>query len=148
MWIAILSVFMAYALIPNMATKERGRLMINIENVRESKGDIHVALYKDPSCFLDDRGIIHGQVIKVTATGSLWAMIEELDYGLYALAAYLDLNNNGKLDKNMLGIPTEPYAFAKKEPSKWRNPAFQEVAFQMNSPEKNLRITLEVWKHR
>jgi uncharacterized protein (DUF2141 family) len=50
-------------------------------------------------------------------------------YGEYAVAAFLDMNGNGKQDRNFLGIPKEPYGFSNDArgtvgPAKWRDAKF------------------------
>ncbi len=61
--------------------------------------------------------------------------------GHYVLAAFQDLNGNGELDRNFFGVPTEPYGFAKVPPSKWRAPAFGEIATRISGAD---RLTIEV----
>lgn len=148
MWLSIFAVLYLGVLPSVREREERGALIIHIENIQETGGVIHVALYDDPERFPNDSGMLYGEVIEATSSDDVELVIPELAYGIYAVAIYHDLNNNGKLDKNLLGIPTEPYAFSKKEPSKWRSPAFDEVSFTMDSPRKRLTLPLEVWKNR
>jgi len=37
----------------------------------------------------------------------------DLPEGEYAVAAFHDRNDNGKLDVNLMGVPTEPYGFSR-----------------------------------
>lgn len=49
--------------------------------------------------------------------------------GRYAVAVYLDLNNNRKLDKNLLGIPKEPVGVSNNPKAHMGPPRFDECAF-------------------
>jgi uncharacterized protein (DUF2141 family) len=39
-------------------------------------------------------------------------VLTNLDPGQYAIILFHDENGNGKLDRNALGVPTEPYGFS------------------------------------
>jgi len=52
-----------------------------------------------------------GVVVAATEEG-MTVEISNLESGEYAIAVIQDLNENGKLDKNFLGIPKEPYGFS------------------------------------
>ncbi|MBO2031964.1 DUF2141 domain-containing protein [Siccationidurans ginsengisoli] len=65
----------------------------------------------------------------------------ELAPGDWAVALTQDTNDNGKLDKNMLGIPTEPYAFSNNVRPRLAAPKFDECKFTVNGPGKVVSIT-------
>jgi uncharacterized protein (DUF2141 family) len=73
-------------------------------------------------------------------------VIPDLPYGAYAFAVFQDENENNALDKNLFGVPVEPYAFSKIPPSKWRLPKFEEVKFSIREPRQSLTVRLEKWK--
>lgn len=52
--------------------------------------------------------------------------------GRYALAAGIDENNNGKVDVNFFGVPSEPVSFSKgAEASMFGPPAFDDAALEV-----------------
>lgn len=55
----------------------------------------------------------------------------ELSQGEWAVALTQDLNNNDKLDKNFIGIPTEPYAFSNNVRPTVGPPGFDECKFMV-----------------
>jgi len=65
----------------------------------------------------------------------------ELAPGEWAVALTQDTNNNDKLDKNMLGIPTEPYAFSNNVRPRMAAPKFEECKFTVSGPGKVIAIT-------
>jgi uncharacterized protein (DUF2141 family) len=65
----------------------------------------------------------------------------ELAPGEWAVALTQDTNDNGKLDKNMLGIPTEPYAFSNNVRPRLAAPKFEECKFTVSGPGKVVAIT-------
>jgi len=148
MWQIILLSIITYGIDSQVVMEPTGTLVVNIENIHLNKGSIHIALYDDPTTFSKDEGVFFGEIIQLKQAGSQQWIVEDLSYRKYALAIFHDINSNGKMDRNLLGVPKEPYAFSKKEPSKWREPTFQDVAFQMNAPEKKINVSLDFWKDR
>ena len=65
----------------------------------------------------------------------------ELTPGEWAVALTQDTNNNDKLDKNFLGIPTEPYAFSNNVRPRFAAPKFAECKFVVSGPGKVVTIT-------
>ena len=65
----------------------------------------------------------------------------ELTPGEWAVALSQDLNNNDKLDKNMLGIPTEPFAFSNNVKPRLSAPSFQECKFTVAGPGQVVSIS-------
>ena len=54
---------------------------------------------------------------------------ENLPAGDYAISTYHDENNNGKLDKNMMGIPSEDYAASNNAKGFMGPPAYKDAKF-------------------
>jgi len=67
----------------------------------------------------------------------------ELAPGEWAVALSQDLNNNDKLDKNFLGIPTEPFAFSNNLKPRLSAPSFQECKFTVAGPGQV--VTINDW---
>ena len=128
--------------------QEAGGLRVDITNVLHAKGSIQIALFNKAETFPEQDAALYGTIIKVEGLKTYQWVLKKLDYGQYALAVFHDINNNGKLDKSLLGIPKEPYAFARKEPSKWRSPTFGDVDFKFDQPQQKLQVRLETWKNR
>lgn len=51
-------------------------------------------------------------VAVVPHDGRVRVTFADLPPGAYAVAAYQDVNGNQQLDRNWLGVPTEPYGFS------------------------------------
>lgn len=63
--------------------------------------------------------------------------------GTYAITAIHDLNNNGELDKNFLGVPTEPYGFSNDARGTMGPPSFSSASFQYPGGPLNQSFTLK-----
>lgn len=69
--------------------------------------------------------------------------LSDLEPGVYAFAAYLDVNGDGVLNRGkVLGLPKEPVAFSNGAKSKLRKPSFDEAKVKVE-PGSIVLITLE-----
>ncbi|OAV43888.1 DUF2141 domain-containing protein [Lewinella sp. 4G2] len=110
----------------------------------EATGKVHVAVFATPEDFASDASLT-GTVQPFTQPSTKLAL-DLPAAGTYVFAAFQDLNGNGKLDTNFLGVPTEPYGFTRTPPSKWRSPSFGEVATEIGDGAAVARIQLKTWK--
>ncbi|GJM32019.1 MAG: hypothetical protein DHS20C18_10200 [Saprospiraceae bacterium] len=121
-----------------------GKLIIEVDNIRISEGMVWIGLYDSKENYLiQEQAIVEG--LKVNHTGKLFIEVPNLTYGNYALALFHDINNNGELDRNFFGIPSEPYAFSQPLKTKWRLPYFEEVRFSFQHSEQVLITKLKKW---
>ncbi|MDQ2792438.1 MAG: DUF2141 domain-containing protein [Bacteroidota bacterium] len=67
----------------------------------------------------------------------------DLPRGEWAVSLTQDLNNNNKIDKNFLGIPTEPYAFSNNIRPTVAAPGFDECKFMVSGPGRVVSIVLK-----
>ena len=121
-----------------------GKLAIRFEGIEKAGGTVRLALYAAPSDFmLEEKAVLYS--FKADKKGMFEANIEGLPIGSYAFAVFFDENNNKKLDKNLVGVPMEPYGFSKAPPSKWRLPVWEEVNFEVGNSTKSLDVSLKRW---
>ncbi|MBK7870897.1 MAG: DUF2141 domain-containing protein [Saprospiraceae bacterium] len=127
-----------------LISMNKGTLTLIVKNVEAANGALHIAIYESESQFLKKAAI--GKVIPVISTTNCEIPIPELPFGKYAIAVFHDLNENGKLDKNSFGIPTEPYAFSNNPAVKWRSPTFAETLIEFGESQKNIALELKRWR--
>jgi uncharacterized protein (DUF2141 family) len=102
-------------------------LTIQVRHVTSDAGPVMVAVYDKPGDFPAPHKWLAGQAIEAHGDSAV-AVFHGLAAGRYAVAAYQDLNRNGKLDKNFLGLPTEPYGFSKDARGSLGPPSFDAAA--------------------
>lgn len=122
----------------------KGTLALEVENIKSESGMIWVGIYRSEADFLiKEKATLVG--VKVNAQKTIRIEIPDLEYGAYALAVFHDENNNGEMDRNLVGIPSEPFAFSKPPVSKFRIPTFEEVKFEFTPQRMNLKTRLKKW---
>jgi len=56
----------------------------------------------------------------------------DLPEGMYAIALFIDVNKNLKIDKNFLGIPKEQFGFSNNAMGRLSAPSFEQAMFQVS----------------
>jgi uncharacterized protein (DUF2141 family) len=123
------------------ATALAGDLTIEVSGVAPDRGRIYVAVYDGADSFPISGRQLVGQVLDPTAR-QVTAHFKDLPPGQYAVVAFQDANGNGKLDKNFLGIPKEPYGFSNGARGSAGPPKFSEAAVTL-SPDGATKIELK-----
>jgi uncharacterized protein (DUF2141 family) len=138
----LLTLFFLY--LNNLAQAASFSLTIGLTGIAEAKGSVFVAVYSRAGDFMKTEKAHTLKTIPVTQGGTLNLTIKDLPAGAYAICAYQDLNGNGKLDKNLVGIPTEPYGFSNNARPKFRAPNWEETRFELRA-DANVEVKLEKW---
>ncbi len=88
-------------------------------------GHVRVAVYDGEATFLESAAAKHDAL--VNEDGLALLTLADLEPGDYAFVAYYDKNGDGKLNRNVLGKPKEPYIFSNDVRPKLRKPTFDET---------------------
>ena len=104
-------------------------------NVSANKGVYRCLIFKGEDGF---PGIPSNAVQSVNGTvanreGS--CVFKGLTPGTYAVSTFHDANSNGKLDKNVLGIPKERYGFSRDASRPFGPPRFDEASIDVKTDE-------------
>ena len=62
--------------------------------------------------------------------------------GEYAVSCYHDRNGNGKLDKNTIGIPVEPYGFSNDARGSFGPPKYKKARFNHDGGDMTIEVPL------
>ena len=116
-------------------------LTVRVTDIPGVKGNLLVGLYETPESFTDSPMDVSPKIELVTAEDQV-VVFNDLKPGKYAIAVVQDLNKNGKLDRNFLGMPKEPLAFSviKKIPK--GKPKFEACAFEIGDEPVAMVIAL------
>jgi uncharacterized protein (DUF2141 family) len=129
---------------------DSGTLIVRVHNLEKKVGNLRLAVYHSPSTFLNEGLQLAERTIPIRtdSAGRIDAELPGLAFGVYAIAIFHDLNDNGELDTNLFGIPTEPYAFSNNPSAKWRSPRFEEARFDFPRHQQVMEVELRRWKER
>ena len=66
--------------------------------------------------------------------------ISHLPKGTYAIMVIHDRNSNGKMDRNWLGLPAEPYALSGHPKFRFEPPTFEDTKFAFSINSKRIHL--------
>lgn len=104
---------------------------VQLENP-PSSGTVALALFSSANTFGDLRD--PARLETYTLDGSDSYVLTDIPAGEYALMVYYDENDNLKIDKNFIGIPTEPLGFSNNYRPKGP-PSYTRAAFTLTQDE-------------
>lgn len=103
-----------------------------------------MAVYASPEDYEAGRTIVGA--VKACNDGAVSFDVVLPAAGEYVISGYHDVNGNGKLDLNIMGIPKEPYGFVQPPASKWKEPQFEEIATTVDAGKLETRLEFKLWK--
>lgn len=95
------------AALPVLASAET--LTLTVDTIATPTGTMKIGLYDQDG--YQGGAAVSGADIRVEGT-SITVMIEGLEPGEYGIKLYHDVDDDGQMDTNPFGIPTEPYGFS------------------------------------
>jgi uncharacterized protein (DUF2141 family) len=113
-------------------------LTIEITGAKSSKGLVMAEIFSDADSWL--KKPISGE--RVVSGERVLLVFKNLPSGRHAVSIFHDENGNGKLDTNLLGMPTEAFGFS-RDAKGFMGPAkFDDAAIQMDT-DLTIKVTLK-----
>lgn len=110
---------------------------VEVEGIEPVSGAVYVALCQGGLSEADCRT---GQEAPARTAAQRF-VFEDVTPGGYAVAAFQDVNGNGRLDRTGLGLPLEPYGFS-GDARRAARPDFARARFGLREPGTALRVRL------
>lgn len=114
---------------------------VKIQNIKNSTGTIACALFESAVGFPADYLRSATNIMSIKIRGKQASCdFQGIAPGTYALAVVHDENMNGKIDTNLLGVPTEGYGFSNDAKALLGAPSFSAARFTYDG--QNLDMTI------
>jgi uncharacterized protein (DUF2141 family) len=115
---------------------------IKLSNIKNQKAPIHLGFYKQENDFPADGK--QAFEFKATPNGkdTLTVSLPSVPPGDFAIAVYQDVNQNGRLDTNLFGMPKEPFGFSQNVHPKLSKPSFADCRITIAKAGQVVTITL------
>jgi uncharacterized protein (DUF2141 family) len=122
---------------------ESTRLTIAVSGFKNDKGQAGIAVFRSADGFPSDRRkAAAGKALPIKKGKVQWT-IPELKSGRYAILVLHDENSNGKMDTNLLGIPTEGYGVSRDARRPFGPPLFEDAAIMVKGAQQVVGITVK-----
>ncbi len=106
----------------------RAETTVVVTGIKADAGLLLVAVYSDEATWLGKTPLVGLNVpVKRDATGRVVVVIPGKLPEKVAVAIIHDVNSNRDMDRNAIGIPTEPYGFSRGVRPKFGPPKFQDA---------------------
>lgn len=122
------------------AQNETFTLTVEIFGLKNNTGKVFLAIFDNEQTFLKTNKEVNGMSV-IIENNKAMAQFRGLKKGEYALSLFHDKNNNNMLDKNLIGIPKEPYAFSNNATGIFGPPSFKDSKINLNA-DKTIAIKL------
>ena len=118
-------------------------LTIDVHGVRSDAGRVYLAVHGPATrdTFPSGEALVEGLRAPAEA-GTMRFVVADIAPGRYALSAFHDENDNGTLDTNLLGIPSEGYGFGNDAGAAFGPPSFEAAAVDVDAASGVTALTL------
>jgi len=121
-------------------TQNKSDLIITTSGYKNLKGAIFIAVYNSEQNYMQQDKASYLAIVKPTVDKTSYTF-KNVPAGVYAVTAFYDENQNGKLDFNFIGVPKEKTGFsnnvrgflgpAKYEKAKFNHTGNQEILINL-----------------
>ena len=123
----------------NRVDSTRFDLTVTVTNIQNAKGKVSFGLFRKQDSFPIQGKQFKGVFIETTKSKTTYTF-QNLEKDGYAVAVYHDANNNGVLDKNLVGAPTEAYGFSRNARATFSAPSFEDAKIDLKENK-----SIEIW---
>jgi len=129
-------------------TEATSTLTIRITGIRNAKGKIDVALFRDGKGFPSEiAGAIAATQVEIDPqTLTAKAVFEKLPQGVYAASLLHDENLAGHMEFDSQGIPQSGYGISNNPDMTQGPPTAEQANFKVNQPETAIEIKMVYWQ--
>ncbi len=129
--VAAVAVISALATVALVATPASGSscVQVDVQNVRPEQGTLWIAAYADAASF--NKTPAASMQLRASSAAMTFPICDLAGVASIALTLYQDLNGNGKLDRNVFGMPSEPWG-ASGKPAAMSAPTWETTAVPLD----------------
>jgi len=115
--------------VSNTKAQSRNNMIIEISGIEEVKGKMYFYLYSQSNGFPSKSEKADNKIAVNVKSNRVKVMFANVKQGTYAVSVFQDVNSNGKIDVNFLGIPKEPIAVSNNAKGNLGPPKFEDAKF-------------------
>jgi uncharacterized protein (DUF2141 family) len=116
-------------------------LRLEVGELRNTRGTLNCRLFAQPADFPEGEGAV---TVRASIAGKQASCaFTNLTPGVYAVAVVHDENGNGRLDRSLLGVPSEGYGVTNNRTYALSSPRWDESKFTLAASDQTvLRVNL------
>jgi uncharacterized protein (DUF2141 family) len=113
-------------------------LTVNLSGLYPLQGTVQIGVYASEEAWASGEALA-GTSVHVDAENVI-AIIEGLPLGEYGLKMFHDVDGDGSMGTNAIGIPNEPYAFSNNAMGRFGPASWNDSVFQVNAEDNTQNI--------
>ncbi|PVX47049.1 uncharacterized protein (DUF2141 family) [Flavobacterium sp. 103] len=121
----------------SLLSAQNVNLTVSVSGLKSNTGILKVGLYNSDATFLKST---YKSITSEIKNNSATVTFVGIPKGEYGISTYQDENSNGKLDKNMMGIPSEDFACSNDAKGFMGPPKYEDAKFNID---KNSKIEIK-----
>jgi uncharacterized protein (DUF2141 family) len=122
--------------------QSKGTLTIVITGITSNEGLVRIALFNSESAYIAKDAEPFKKISLPIKEKRAECEFKEIPYGEYAIKVYHDENANGIMDKNIMGIPKEDYAFSNNASGTFGPAKYDKAKFEITSADLTTTIKM------
>ena len=124
-----------------MTYSDVGKFILSVVGFESDEGKAMIALFNSEEGYSETGKNYKSIALEIKELKCEW-VIEELSFGEYAIKLFHDENGNGKMDRNMIGIPSEDYAFSNNAYGNFGPADYDDAKFLFNKSGQSQKIII------
>lgn len=113
---------------------DEATLRLEISGLAQAKGKVYFSVYDSPDTWLGEERVVGGVVdISESLQGEVVIATVDLSPGEYAVSIFYDVDDDGELGTNFIGIPNEPVALSNNAKARFGPPKYDDARFDLTS---------------
>ena len=121
------------------ASAYAGTVEVRVTGVEGNEGSVQVAVC-DKERFLKQ---CRYSATAPAQAGETVVTVQGVPAGTWAVLSFQDVNRNGELDRNLIGIPTENYGFSREARGTFGPPTFEQAAVAVKDEPITVQVKLK-----
>jgi uncharacterized protein (DUF2141 family) len=122
---------------------ENYSLTIEIDGFESDDGKAMIAVFNSKDGYPVKPEKAYKKLISEIKNGKVTLVINGLPAGTYAVSVLHDENDNGKMDTNFLGIPSENFGASNDAKGFMGPPSFEDSKFELQTNNKKIKINMQ-----
>jgi uncharacterized protein (DUF2141 family) len=136
-------IFICCGLMPVLLLGQTGSHTVIVKNLDNKKGNVFIGWYNSAQTYMNVNKAVLKKIVPVKDKAEVAVTFDQVNAGTYAIAVFFDVNGNGSLDKNFLGIPKEEYGFSNNIMPVTRSATFKEASFSVTTKPETITIKIK-----
>ena len=124
------------------AKPKTGTIVVKLQGFENSKGKAVALLFRSEDGFAKKESKAHRRLERIVSGGKAQLEFSGVPLGVYAVWTYHDANNNGRMDTNFIGIPTEKVAVSNNATGFMGPPSWNDAKFRHAKRRSGIRLKM------